>query len=60
MFSISGAGRTRSECSWCGTGGYSWAEIAIADLAGSPPKPVVGFRSLVPKELDWGPSLGPR
>lgn len=37
-----------------------WAEIAIADLAGSLPEPVVGFRNLVPKELDWGPSLGPR
>ncbi len=37
-----------------------WAEIAIADLAGNPPAPVVGFRSLVPQELDWGPTLGKR
>lgn len=37
-----------------------WAEVGIVELAGSVPEPVVGFRTLVPQELDWGPSVGAR
>jgi Tol biopolymer transport system component len=40
------------------TGG--WTEIAIAELAGSVPEAVVGFRNLVPQNLDWGPTVGTR
>ncbi|MFZ0529474.1 MAG: hypothetical protein WAL91_02925 [Propionicimonas sp.] len=34
-----------------------WAEIAVAELAGSVPEPVVGFRTLVPRDLDWSPTV---
>ncbi len=37
-----------------------WAEIAVAELTGGVPEAVVGFRNLVPRELDWGPAVGPR